>query len=556
MFQIISSYFTKNNNEINEEKQNKGKDTVIIDYTIDENKSLLFYKIWHNIILKNKILLENRLFSTICNHRVSFNNLNQLIQYPHKEKLFFIKFNEALSETDLILFKESIPPSVEIIYLPPKLNRSINSNLIPNQVHTVYLNYDYRFPLENKNQISKSIKNLYVFSFKRHQYLIDIFNNSKYNKLINVINDDGQIKFTFNNNNNNEDNGEGLIINNDKKVQLSHHEGTIIEIGFIPCSFQTIVFSLNFNQNLIGGYLPPGVKKLKFVGPNSPFSIKPYSIPESVTYIHFTKSSKFNETIEKNCFPKNLKRFEMSDFYRRSIKFPPSLTRLSIGKDFNHFPITKILSNDGNGLEFLDLTRAKFFNGNWKDLSKSIKTLSLTLHNFFGGSFEHRDFIPLNFISKVSELYLHDIKLSPYNYFTLKAMPPNYFPQSVTSLHFIDCSVVELNQIHSNITTLSLPNQFNQSLISLYHSNVEHLSLGSQFNQDLSLPKSLPNSLISLNIGSSNSLSNDNITIDHLPSTLTTIKTFNTNSKFLNSNLLNSLLYSQKHTVKIIKRKY
>ncbi|EAL63966.1 hypothetical protein DDB_G0286937 [Dictyostelium discoideum AX4] len=40
-------------------------------------------------------------------------------------------------------------------------------------------------------------------------------------------------------------------------------------------------------------------------------------------------------------------------------------------------------------------------------------------------------------------------------------MPNSYFPSSVTSLHFIDCSVLELNQIHSNITILSLPNEFN-----------------------------------------------------------------------------------------------
>ncbi|KAM9941792.1 hypothetical protein ACTFIT_005156 [Dictyostelium discoideum] len=105
--------------------------------------------------------------------------------------------------------------------------------------------------------------------------------------------------------------------------------------------------------------------------------------------------------------------------------------------------------------------------------------------------------------------------------YKLKNMPNSYFPSSVTSLHFID---------------------------------FKYLSLGSQFNQDLTLPESLPISLITLNIGSSNSLSNDNLKIDHL--TLKTIKTFNTNLKFLKSNLLNSLIISPNHTVKIITKKY
>ncbi|KAM9957701.1 hypothetical protein ACTFIW_012670 [Dictyostelium discoideum] len=540
----INSYFTKSKNEN-------------LDYIIDEKKSLLFFKIWNNIILKNKILLENRLFLINSSHRVSFNNLKELIQYPQqsKENLYFIKFNQALTDSDLILFKESIPTSVEIIYLPPKLNCAIDSKLIPNQVHTVYLNSDYRFPLDNENQISNSIKILFIFSFKRHKYLIDIFEKSKYNQLINCINDDSQIKFTFNKNNNNNNNNNGLIINDDKKLQLSHHERAFIVNTFIQCSFETIKFGLNFNQDLIGGILPPGVNKIKFVGSRSPCSIKPFSIPESVTFIQFTRTSNFNEMMEENCLPKNLKRFEMSDSYSRLIKFPPSLNRLSIGKEFTHFPINKVLSNDGNSLEFLDLTRAKHFDGNFKDLSKSIKTLSLSLDNIFRGAIDNKNFIPLNFNSNITELYLCNIKpMSPT--FKLKNMPNSYFPSSITSLHFIDCSVLELNQIHSNITILSLPNEFNQSLKQIFNSRVKYLSLGSQFNQDLTLPESLPISLITLNIGSSNSLSNDNLKIDHLPSTLKTIKTFNTNLKFLKSNLLNSLIISPNHTVKIITKKY
>ncbi|KAM9993382.1 hypothetical protein ACTFIZ_011351 [Dictyostelium cf. discoideum] len=540
----INSYFIKSNND--EKKDN-------LDYLINEKKSLLFFKIWNNIILKNKILLENRLFFINSNHRVPFNNLKELIQYPQqlKENLNFIKFNQPLTDSDLILFKEYIPPSVEIIYLPPKLNCAIDSKLIPNQVHTIYLNSDYRFPLEHKNQISNSIKNLFIFSFKRHKYLIDIFEKSKYNQLINAINDDSQIKFTFNYNNNN--NNNGLIINDDKKVQLSHHERAFIVNSFIPCSFETIIFGLNFNQDLIGGILPPGVNKIKFVGSRSPASIKPFSIPESVTFIQFTKNSNFNQVMDENCLPKNLKRFEMSDSYSRLIKFPPSLTRLSIGKEFNHFPIINILSNDGNSLEFLDLTRSKHFDGNFKDLSKSIKTLSLSFDNISKGTFDNKDFIALNFNSNVTELYLFNIKPSPIK---PKKMPNNYFPLSVTSLHFIDCSVLELNQIHTNITILSLPNEFNESLRLIFKSNVKYLSLGSQFNQDLTLPESLPISLTTLNIGSSNSLSNDNLKIDHLPSTLKTIKIFNTNLKFFKSNILNSLIISPKHTVKVITKKY
>ncbi|EAL63980.1 hypothetical protein DDB_G0286965 [Dictyostelium discoideum AX4] len=99
--------------------------------------------------------------------------------------------------------------------------------------------------------------------------------------------------------------------------------------------------------------------------------------------------------MEENCLPKKLKRFEMSDSYSRLIKFPPSLSRLSIGKEFTHFPINKILSNDGNSLEFLDLTRAKHFDGNFKDLSKSIKTLSLSLDNIFRGTIDNKNFIPI-----------------------------------------------------------------------------------------------------------------------------------------------------------------
>ncbi|KAM9998615.1 hypothetical protein ACTFIY_008269 [Dictyostelium cf. discoideum] len=547
----INSIFTKSNNEINEEKKVKKE---YLDYIIDEKKSLLFFQIWNNIILKNKILLENRLFLINSSHRVSFNNLKELLQYPQqsKENLYFIKFNQALTDSDLILFKESIPPSVEIIYLPPKLNCAIDSKLIPNQVHTVYLNSDYKFPLENENQISNSIKNLFIFSFKRHKYLIDVFEKSKYNQLINCINDDSQIKFTFNNKNNN---NNGLIINDDKKLQLSHHERAFIVNSFIPCSFETIKFGLNFNQDLIGGILPPGVNKIKFVGSRSPCSIKPFSIPESVIFIQFTRTSNFNEVMGENCLPKNLKRFEMSDSYSRLVQFPPSLSRLSIGKEFNHFPINKILSNDGNSLEFLEITRAKHFDGNFKDLPKSIKTLSLSLDNIFRGAIDNKNFIPLNFNSNITELYLCNIKPMPPT-FKLKSMPNNYLPSSVTSLHFIDCSVLELNQIHSNITILSLPNEFNQSLKQIYDSKVKYLSFGSQFNQDLTLPESLPISLITLNIGSSNSLSNDNLKIDHLPSTLKTIKTFNTNLKFLKSNLLNSLIISPNHTVKIITKKY
>ncbi|KAM9957708.1 hypothetical protein ACTFIW_012677 [Dictyostelium discoideum] len=524
-----------NKNKINENLNNNDNDNNVIYSTktiklLNNKKSKklrseLFRKVWKNIVIKNQILLEVRLYNIHYNTTMTFSNISSLQSYRYRGYL-----NKIIIEDDEkkeIIEQGIIPWGVEKIEF--KFNPILKESSIPNSVCHLKFGYSFNRPF-NSNIISGiesddcNLKSL-------------IFGNS-FNQ---------PLETTTTNENNEIINDDKWLSKLNKLTNLEFGESfqQDIKIGQLPISLTSLVLSKHYNGIIENGALTNSILnnnnsifKFKFDSNGNKNSIivnDVNSIPKYVTTLEF--DNQFNQVIHNGDIPKNVGSIIFGKEFNSFIEpfsINSNVTSIEFGYRFNQpivdnqLPVEN-LTNLTFGNNFNQTIEPHQFSKNLKKLKYGL-TFNRTIQAglYFNTSLESLKFGP-RFNQQIPLKTLPNTLKYLDLYGWTGPIVPGTFPQSLKSL--------KLNYFNQPLQVSSLPSlislelleDFNQPInINTIPTSLKSLKLGRNYSQDLT--NSLPESLTSLDISSTNLKFN----IDLLPN-LNSIILSNYDHNYLNN---------------------
>ncbi|KAN0039820.1 hypothetical protein ACTA71_007057 [Dictyostelium dimigraforme] len=430
----------------------------------DYENSILFFKLWRNIVIKNKIMEFVRLYNYYY-FPVAFDSITSFFDFKNKEYLSSIKFfgNSKLNDNtnngnNNNNNDNNNDDSLNFEYFKHKIDKSKNlsnqlfkeiSN-IPNDItleiasYQEFLNY-FQFPINVKTLII----NLYGFKFN--------FNSNNYNNLKHLI-----IRKGFYNINNiisseSSSSLESLSISHEgKSLQYGNKEDddnnleneivelpkTLKHLKLSSETYNNINFSnsqlkyLNYSfelPDMINVNTLPNTLETLLLNYRYRHQIIENVLPKSLTHLEFDNRSIYNISFGENVLPPNLKILMLPRDYTETLRhLPNSLTILKSGGIFPKsilFQLTSLLKLDLSNCE--DITH---------DDNKKLKTLenilpySLQILRLTGNSIKS----PITIIPDENKNYnLTKLIIPTFNKESLKKI---VIPKSIKSidLNFYD----------------------------------------------------------------------------------------------------------------------
>ncbi|KAK5580064.1 hypothetical protein RB653_000077 [Dictyostelium firmibasis] len=519
----------ENNNKIIESLKNDNNlnNTTTIIKPKKKKSNELFKKVWKNIVLKNKILLEVRLYN-IHYKTITFPNISSLVQYRYR-----IYLNDIIIEDDEnkeTIEQGMIPWGVEKIQF--KFNPIFKENSIPESVTHIKFGYSFNKPFncdmfEGNNNYSNLKSLIFGKSFNQPLEISNdhnennqkkkIINYKWLTKLENLLNLEFGDSFQ-------QDIKIGQLPNNLTNLVLSKCYQGIIENESLPKSIlnnSNSIFKYKFDSDgnkksilLSNGVnsIPKYVTKLEF---DNHFNqvIKYGDIPKNVTSIIFGKE--FNSFIEPNSLGSSITSIEFGYRFNQPIidnQLPiENLKTIKFGNSFNQtiepYQLSKNLKTLGYGISYNQPIQVGLY------LNTSLESLK------FGPRFNQQ--IPLKTLPTTLTY------LDMYGW--TGPIIPGTFPSSLKSLKFNYYNQPLQTSSLPSLTSLELLEDFNQPInINTLPITLKYLKLGRNYSHDLS--NSLPKSLTSLDISSTNTKFN----IDSLPN-LNTITLSNHDFNLINN---------------------
>ncbi|KAN0034793.1 hypothetical protein ACTFIV_001325 [Dictyostelium citrinum] len=316
-----NNYFNNNNNK-NYEKN------LIINKNENVDNSLLFFKIWRNLIIKECIILE---VSRINNHfkkRFTFYSIEEFDSYRFKEYITHLELILTVTTendcnldcgtiNDYLEFK--LPSSVTILEINGGFNKYIKPESLPSTIRKLSFNRDNLEPGVKKIGLNVPV------GFANLNTIFDDLNPVK------------KIVFPENYNSKIYDDSipEGVEIIDYRSIFIARES---IDAKMFPKSLKQLIIYRQFDSTIFSeekSILPP-VETL-FIRNLSLLTVG--ILPESITDLEIEwPYSTFNMNKVKKClFPQQLKKLILSGYYNEIGKgvLPPNLTHLTLS--VNHF---------------------------------------------------------------------------------------------------------------------------------------------------------------------------------------------------------------------------
>ncbi|EGC34626.1 hypothetical protein DICPUDRAFT_153149 [Dictyostelium purpureum] len=493
-------------NNINNINNNNNNNNNNINNNNINNSNNLFLKVFHNIYIKNIIIGYLRLYNLNYN-QIKFYDLASLKNYKYKYYLNSIYLILDINDPLLNEINDIIP----------------YSSITKIEIECVRSESSYYLPSTKEGSESDSY-------FQQFSKTIDGNNNSflNSNKFISL---------------------ESIIIH------MSPYINNLIKPSILPISLTSLTLNSNFNQPVSNGWLK-SLKNLTYLKFGYSFN---QSIPNDALSINLKTlifGSSFRKPIGGINLPNNLQELSLPEYYSLNnlTLFPPNLQTFKYGSGLFYDSSVYLGSSDlPCGLTHLNCNEYS----NYKKLPASLKTITFncgttsslttvyddTFSPIIPPSVETIHFINLRKLfnnlffrgsisSKLTSIYFDDSFNLPIN--------DNILPESLTFIKFgkIFNHPITDRTFPSTLKTLQFGHYYNQTLNRFnLPLSLTSLHIDFHFGQNITLNNTiLPENLQSLSIG------DYTIAIDfnNLPSSLTNLFVYGTNSKFLNNlNLIN-----------------
>ncbi|KAM9977753.1 hypothetical protein ACTFIR_011625 [Dictyostelium discoideum] len=398
-----------------------------------QDNDKLFFKVWKNIVIRNEIIRNIRLFKEHSGSK-EFYRLVNYKAYENKDYLtnMTIGIKEPITVNllppylDKLIFyaqngqikANSIPNSVKELIFSGSFNQVIVSTTIPKNVEIIQFGDYFNQPLPI-GSLPQSIKRLEFGNDFNQEIQLDTLPKSRLEYL---------------------------------KLGVSFNK--LLKPNYLPKSLTHLILSNDYDHHIdIKDVLPDSGNLLTLnLGENFNKPLKNHPLPYSIT--HLVLSSSFDQHLPAGVLPQSLKRLEFGRDFNKPINVgvlpDKQLESIIFGFSFNQQIKTQVLPNT--------LKEIKFgFSFNQIILENSFPQQLLSLE--FGGSFSKpiNSLLPTSLeslklgynwdfsISNQTFSYLSSLHSLEFGYRFQKEFPPSSLPDSLTFLKFA-CSNNKLQQ--------------------------------------------------------------------------------------------------------------
>ncbi|KAM9971297.1 hypothetical protein ACTFIW_011274 [Dictyostelium discoideum] len=383
---------------------------------IYKENSIIFFKLWRNIVIKNKIIEFLRLYNFYY-FPVSFDTVSSFLEFQNKEYLNSIKFsfkgNVFITNENNNFFQSFLEPQKinyggggggggggrisgdeylknridnksnlsnqifkEISNIPNDItleitthNEFLDTFVFPKNIKTLIINlfgFKFDFSLENY----KYLKHLII---KKGFYTINsIFYSNSLLESVTIFHEGKSLDYT---NKINENNKIIELPKTLKLLKLSYEYHNYI--NFSNSQLKRLSYSFESPQMINVGTLPNTLETLLL---NSKYHFQFFEnvLPKSLTHLEFDNCSNFSHEFTENVLPPNLKTLKLPRYYNETLKnLPKTLTSLKSGRIFPKsilFELTSLIKLDLSNCIDLSKNKLNINNNNYGDDEK-LKTL-------------------------------------------------------------------------------------------------------------------------------------------------------------------------------------